>query len=186
MLNLIYALIPLIAPIVLLALIVYGASRIGLINIDWNVDLTHVAIGVGVFLGIPLLCLLIWFLGERIGEIATRYPLPFTLAGITGVIVIAAVRYRNRRRKVVQSIHETVASIGISGGAQCSKCGKIYQPILLLGATSIRVAQCGVCPANHVFAVCERCADLDALSRAACPWCSSMHSWQIKEMELSK
>jgi hypothetical protein len=66
---------------------------------------------------------------------------------------------------------------------RCSKCGTNFDVSIMLGATGeVRVAQCRVCPVNAVFAICERCADLDQVQKGPCPWCKAKHMWQISNM----
>ena len=44
----------------------------------------------------------------------------------------------------------------------CSKCGTSFEVSLALVTTGdIRVARCRVCPVDKVYAICERCADLN-------------------------
>jgi hypothetical protein len=175
-------LISLIPTIVLLVLIAYGASRLGLVRIDWTVNLKHIAIGAGLLLGIPILCTLIMVLVELMGRAAVRSPLPFVLAGIAGVLAIAVVMYRTRRKEI-QSNRSVASSQNLGGRDRCVKCGRAYAPSLAIGGQSVRVATCSVCPANHVYTVCEHCADLNMITQSACPWCGAKHLWRIEEME---
>ena len=66
---------------------------------------------------------------------------------------------------------------------KCSKCGTSFDVSLRLIATGeVRVATCRVCPVDSVFAVCERCADLDQVQKSSCPRCRAEHMWQIESM----
>jgi hypothetical protein len=69
------------------------------------------------------------------------------------------------------------------GRVRCSKCGTSFDVSIVLGATGeVRVAQCRVCPVNKVFAICERCADLDQVQEGPCPWCKADNMWEISSM----
>jgi hypothetical protein len=65
----------------------------------------------------------------------------------------------------------------------CSECGTNYDISLALGASGeVRVASCRVCPVDRIFAVCERCADLDQIESNPCPQCGASHMWEIQKM----
>lgn len=69
------------------------------------------------------------------------------------------------------------------GDVRCSKCGTIYGATLtLFDPKEVKVAHCRVCPANRVYAVCGRCADLEGLEGGACPFCGARHQWEVKGM----
>jgi hypothetical protein len=48
---------------------------------------------------------------------------------------------------------------------------------------SVKVASCRVCPVDRVYAVCERCADLEATKQSACPGCGAREMWQVQGMD---
>jgi len=66
---------------------------------------------------------------------------------------------------------------------RCSKCGRQYAPSLSLMGGSLKVASCRVCPVDRVYAVCERCADLEATKQSACPGCGAREMWQVQGMD---
>ncbi|MBN2399086.1 MAG: hypothetical protein JXI33_01960 [Candidatus Aminicenantes bacterium] len=69
------------------------------------------------------------------------------------------------------------------GDVTCSQCGQSYYTSLSLSAVGeVRVIQCAVCPANHVYAVCERCSNIETVQKNACPNCKAQHQWKLKHM----
>lgn len=70
------------------------------------------------------------------------------------------------------------------GGTQnCCKCGRSYNVSLSIVASGeVRVAHCRVCPVDRVFAVCERCANLEEVQKNACPWCGARNLWEVTSM----
>jgi DNA-directed RNA polymerase subunit RPC12/RpoP len=67
------------------------------------------------------------------------------------------------------------------GDYRCSKCGRGYDVTLSFGEPNeTRLANCRVCPANRVFAICERCANLDEIQASPCPWCGGRGMWQTQ------
>lgn len=77
--------------------------------------------------------------------------------------------------------HLTAAVCDIGSGiTTCVGCGKRMEVSLSLSAKGERrVAQCRVCPANRIFAICEDCVDLNQVQQAACPSCGAQHMWEI-------
>ncbi len=66
---------------------------------------------------------------------------------------------------------------------RCSKCGTDYDVSLGFHATGeVRVASCRVCPVDNIYAVCERCEDLDKLESDSCPGCGAWSMWEIQKM----
>jgi hypothetical protein len=66
---------------------------------------------------------------------------------------------------------------------RCNKCGTNYDVSLALASSDeVRVASCRVCPVDRIFAVCERCADLNEIESNPCPWCGATHMWEIRKM----
>ena len=61
------------------------------------------------------------------------------------------------------------------GQKRCSRCKTVYGASLTLwDEREVRVAYCDVCPANHVYAVCAKCADIDTVTQSGCPHCGTM------------
>lgn len=70
-----------------------------------------------------------------------------------------------------------------AGIITCAACGKqMKASIQLMNKEERRVAQCRVCPADRIFAICEDCADLDQILRTFCPSCGAQHMWEIRSM----
>jgi hypothetical protein len=67
---------------------------------------------------------------------------------------------------------------------RCSKCGKFYEESLLIGGGSIKVIKCRVCPVNHIFMICEHCANLEDVKRSPCPWCGARDMWEVQGMDV--
>jgi len=73
---------------------------------------------------------------------------------------------------------------------KCDKCKTYFGTYLnvstvnaiLEGRAKIRVAQCSGCRGERVFAICERCADLEQVQKDPCPWCGANHSWYTESM----
>lgn len=66
---------------------------------------------------------------------------------------------------------------------QCNKCGTYFDVSLALAARGeVGVAHCRVCPVDRVYAICERCANLEQVQQGPCPWCGARHLWQVESM----
>lgn len=69
------------------------------------------------------------------------------------------------------------------GDVRCAKCGTVYRVTLtFLDPKEVKVAHCRVCPANHVFAVCGRCADLEQVKNGPCSACGARYQWEVQGM----
>ncbi len=67
---------------------------------------------------------------------------------------------------------------------RCSKCGRLYEAsLLMLGGGSVKVIKCRVCPVDHIFMVCERCANLEEIKRSPCPRCGARNMWEVQSMD---
>jgi hypothetical protein len=66
---------------------------------------------------------------------------------------------------------------------RCDKCGQRYGESLSLMGGSVKVASCQVCPVDRIFAVCERCADIEATKRSSCPGCGARGMWRVQGMD---
>ncbi len=66
---------------------------------------------------------------------------------------------------------------------RCIKCGTDYEVSLDFDAPGgVRVANCRACPVDNVYAVCERCENLDRIESDACPGCGVWNMWEIQKM----
>jgi hypothetical protein len=66
---------------------------------------------------------------------------------------------------------------------RCSKCGTTFDVSIALMATGeVQVLQCRACPANAVYAICERCANLEEVQRGPCPRCKAHNLWESQRM----
>ena len=69
------------------------------------------------------------------------------------------------------------------GMVRCSKCGTNFDVSIVMGVTGkVKVLKCRACPVDAVFAVCERCADLDQVQKGSCPSCKADNLWEIDSM----
>ena len=69
------------------------------------------------------------------------------------------------------------------GEVQCKKCRSVFGVSLSLSnSNQVKVASCKVCPVNHVYAVCGRCADIEQVNNKACPSCGASDLWEIRGM----
>jgi len=66
---------------------------------------------------------------------------------------------------------------------RCRKCGQLYEESLSLMGGAVRVASCRVCPVDRIYAVCDRCADIEATKQSACPGCGARGMWQVRGMD---
>jgi len=128
--------------IAFIALLFYGASRIGLIDIDWHVDWSVVAIGVGIFLGIPLVVSLLWLLVSLASNaVIQSIPLPYLLAGIAGILIIAFAISRSRKKQ--KGIRHLAGYRGSLDEPYCSK--ECYDKGGAYGSAVMLKMQSGVC-----------------------------------------
>ncbi len=66
---------------------------------------------------------------------------------------------------------------------RCSKCGTDYEVSLDFQASGeVRVASCRACPVDNIYAVCEKCEDLDKIESDSCPGCGAWNMWEIRKM----
>ena len=64
----------------------------------------------------------------------------------------------------------------------CSQCGTSFDVSLALVATGeVRVAHCRVCPVDRVYAVCEKCDNLNRVENNPCPRCGAT-MWEVNKM----
>ena len=66
---------------------------------------------------------------------------------------------------------------------RCSKCGTDYEESLALYASNeVRVASCRACPVDNIYAVCEKCENIDRMESDSCPGCGNWNMWEIRKM----
>jgi uncharacterized paraquat-inducible protein A len=68
----------------------------------------------------------------------------------------------------------------------CSKCSRVFRTSIDLSdmGREITVMYCGVCPTDHVYAVCEKCSSVswEKLQSTACPRCGARGQWRREGM----
>jgi hypothetical protein len=66
---------------------------------------------------------------------------------------------------------------------RCIMCGTNYDVSLDFNAPDeVKVAHCRACPVDNIYAVCERCENLEQIQMGACPSCGAWYMWEIQKM----
>ena len=105
------------------------------------------------------------------------------LEGLDSTEAKKALEFHLKKRENSLENFPAAASNASQGIVTCACCGKRMEiSIQFLAKGERRVAQCRVCPANKVFAICEDCAFLSIVQKCGCPSCGARHMWEISSM----
>ena len=148
---------------------------------------TWALVGVGVLVAIVIVGAV---LASHLGRHGYRYLLPsflllpFMRWGIASLppLVIAFLPPAGRASRPAPSTAALEPAMEY-GDVRCRRCGTVYRVTLtLLDPKEVKVAHCRVCPANYVFAVCARCADLEQVENGPCLACGARYQWEVRGM----